>query len=119
MNTNQTLTSKSRLWRFRKSGLVAVLLLFSGMVLLWQGNNSDSNSDESLFHPVELGAFIFKVVEPGEVESSSNVDVICEVKSRNSSGTVILEIVPEGMDKDDFLCKLDDSELQNQLLKSR
>ncbi len=117
-----TLTSKSRLWRFRKSGLVAVLFLLLGVwYFSGKGNNSDPNSDESLFHPVELGAFIFKVVEPGEVESSSNVDVICEVKSRNSSGTVILEIVPEGtwVDKDDFICKLDDSELQNQLLKEQ
>jgi HlyD family secretion protein len=85
------------------------------------GDGKQASGVESLFHKVEYGDFSFTVVEPGEVESSSNVDVFCEVKSRNSSGTVILEIVPEGtwVDTDDFICKLDDSELQNQLLKEQ
>jgi len=85
-----------------------------------EGGKQASGVD-SLFHKVEYGDFSFTVVEPGEVESSSNVDVFCEVKSRNSSGTVILEIVPEGtwVNAGDFICKLDDSELQNQLLKEQ
>jgi HlyD family secretion protein len=85
------------------------------------GDSKKTAGVDSLFHTVEYADFIFTVVEPGEVESSSNVDVFCEVKSRNSSGTVILEIVPEGtwVETGDFICKLDDSELQNQLLKEQ
>ncbi|MAH13953.1 MAG: hypothetical protein CMO33_09490, partial [Verrucomicrobia bacterium] len=123
MNSNsKSNKTKPTLRRSRKVGLVAVIVLFLGAWYFFgTGGKLDQNSEESLFHSVELGSFVFKIVEPGEVESSSNVDVICEVKSRNSSGTVILEIVPEGtwVDQDDFICKLDDSELQNQLLKEQ
>ena len=99
--------------------LVAVLAI--GWVMSRGENDSTDGTQDSLFHVVEHGEFIYKIVEPGEVESSSNVDVVCQVQSRNSSGTVILEIVPEGtwVEKDEFICKLDDSELQNQLIKEQ
>ena len=56
-----------------------------------------------------------------EIESVHNVDVLCEVKSRNSAGVNILEIVPEGtqVEKGDFLVRLDDSALQKDLLTQR
>lgn len=68
-----------------------------------------------------LGPFIHEVLERGEVESSSNVEVRCEVRSRSSSGTNILEIVPEGtwVEKGDFLVRLDDSALQTQLIQQQ
>lgn len=65
------------------------------------------------------GSFVHEVWERGELESSNNVEVRCQVKSQNSAGVNIIEIVPEGtvVKKDDFLVKLDDSALQTQLIQ--
>lgn len=67
---------------------------------------------------VVVGRFTHEIVERGDIASSSNVEVRCEVQLRNSmSGTAILEIVPEGtfVEAGDFLVRLDDSSLQNEL----
>lgn len=68
-----------------------------------------------------VGPFINRVLEQGEIESSSSVEVRCEVRSRNASGTNILEIVPEGtrVQAGDFLIKLDDSALQTELIQQQ
>ncbi|MEZ6091301.1 MAG: HlyD family efflux transporter periplasmic adaptor subunit [Pirellulaceae bacterium] len=68
------------------------------------------------------GPFVHTVLERGEIESSSNIEVRCEVSGRtSSSGVNILEIVPEGtwVEKGDFLVKLDDSLLQTQLIQQQ
>ena len=65
-----------------------------------------------------VGKFVHQIVERGDVQSSNNVDVRCEVQMRSiAMGTAILEIVPEGtiVDEGDFLVRLDDSTLQNDL----
>lgn len=66
-------------------------------------------------------AFVHEVIEHGEIESSSNVEVRCEVRSRSSSGTNILEIVPEGtrVQAGDFLVRLDDAALQTDLIQQQ
>lgn len=63
--------------------------------------------------------FQHMVTERGEVESSSNAEVRCEVAARNfgsGSSTTILEIVPEGtyVKKGDLICRLDASALENE-----
>jgi len=65
-----------------------------------------------------LGPFLQEVVERGEVESSSNVEIRCKVQSRASAGTPIIQIVPEGtyVKEGDFLVKLDDSSLQSDVV---
>jgi len=45
---------------------------------------------------VERKDFIHEVTERGTVASASNVEIRCMVESRNSAGTQILYIVPEG-----------------------
>lgn len=67
---------------------------------------------------VFTGGFLQEVVERGEVESSSNVEIRCEVQSRAAAGTSIIEIVPEGtyVREGEFLVKLDDSALQTDLV---
>lgn len=67
------------------------------------------------------GPFVHMVLERGEVESSSNVEVRCQVRSRSSVGTNILEIVPEGtwVEEGDFLVRLDDATLQTQLIQQQ
>lgn len=64
------------------------------------------------------GPFLQQVVERGEVESSSNVEIRCHVQSRATGGTAIIQIVPEGtyVKEGDFLVKLDDSGLQADLV---
>jgi HlyD family secretion protein len=65
--------------------------------------------------------FEHHVLERGEVGSSSNVELRCRVRSRNSSGVSILEIVPEGawVEADQFLVRLDDSALQTELIQQQ
>lgn len=68
------------------------------------------------------GPFIHTVLERGEVESSSNVEVRCQVRgARSSTGVNILEIVPEGtwVESGDFLVRLDDSTLQTELIQQQ
>lgn len=90
-------------------------------VMVKPRHGSGTGTDEVLTAQVEVGRFVFEVVEAGEVESSSNVEVRCEVQSRNSNGTAILEIVPEGtyVQKGDLLARLDDSALQSELLQQQ
>jgi multidrug efflux pump subunit AcrA (membrane-fusion protein) len=64
-----------------------------------------------LLHAVSRGPFNHIVLEQGEVESSSNIEVRCEVKSRNTSGTQIISVLPEGsqVKKGDVIVRLDSS----------
>ena len=67
-----------------------------------------------LVHVVARGPFNHIVLEQGEVESSSNIEIRCEVKSRNTSGTQIISVLPEGtqVKKGDLIVKLDSSALE-------
>jgi RND family efflux transporter MFP subunit len=71
--------------------------------------------------PVAIAPFVQEVVERGEIESSSNIEVRCEVQGRGAAGTAIIEIVPEGkyVQKGDFIVKLDDSALQADLVQQQ
>lgn len=75
----------------------------------------------SLTTAVTTGPFLREVVERGEVQSSSNVEVRCQVPSRGVGGVAILQIVPEGtyVKAGDFLARLDDSALQTELLQQQ
>lgn len=71
--------------------------------------------------PVE-GRFVHEILERGDIQSSSNIEVRCEVQSRYTpNGTAILEIVPEGtyVQPGDFLVRLDDSALRNELIRQQ
>lgn len=92
--------------------------------LLWWVNGTDDSLDteiQPLFEEVASSDFILEFIEPGEIESAENIEIKSEVKSRFSTGTSILEIVPEGMvvKKGDFLVRLDDASLQKDLLRQR
>jgi len=70
---------------------------------------------------VRSGVFTHDVVERGEIESSSNVEVRSQVQSRSGGGAPIIEIVPEGtvVAEGDFLVKLDDSSLRDELTQQQ
>ena len=74
-----------------------------------------------LLHEVKRGHFLHEITESGEIESASNVDVRCEVKSRGMGGTTILSIIPEGtyVQAGDELARLDSSGLENELNQQR
>lgn len=70
---------------------------------------------------VEKGPFQHNVVERGEVMSSSNLEIRCGVKSRNTAGTAILEVIPEGtiVKEGDVIAKLDSTALEQELVQQR
>ncbi len=74
-----------------------------------------------LLQTVSRGPFDHIVLDQGEVESSSNIDVLCEVKTRGSSGTPILWVIDEGtyVKKGDKLVELDSSALETELQAQR
>ena len=57
----------------------------------------------------------------GEVESSSNTEIVCEVKSRGSGGTAILWVIEEGtkVKKGEKLVELDAAELDLNLKEQK
>ncbi len=104
--------------------LIALVGIASSLAAAWKmlpDFFSGETSPNVLTTEVTLGPFINRVLEQGEIESSSSVEVRCEVRSRNSSGTNILEIVPEGtrVKAGDFLIRLDDSALKTELTQQQ
>lgn len=79
------------------------------------------SEDELITKVAFRGAFDHIVLEQGEIESSSNTDVICEVKSRGMGGTAILWVIEEGakVKKGDKLVEIDSSELELQLKEKK
>jgi len=67
--------------------------------------------------PAVLDRFVEEILESGEVESSSNVEIRCQVET-GSAGVAILEIVPEGtyVQPGDLLVRLDDADLRSRLI---
>ncbi len=67
---------------------------------LWYYTNGSSNgrdpSRSAITATVSHGTFRHSIVERGEIESSHNIEVRCEVKSSSSSPTTILWIIEEG-----------------------
>ena len=92
-------------------------------LLWWLSDDEDSleNEVQPLFEIVKTAEFKLEFIEPGEIESAENVEIKSEVRSRSSAGVSILEIVPEGtvVKKGDFLVRLDDANLQKDLLRQR
>lgn len=70
---------------------------------------------------IEKKPFKYEVVERGEVESSSNVEVRCEVKAQKSSSITILEVVEEGkqVTEGEVLVRLDASGLEQDLVEQQ
>jgi len=76
---------------------------------------------EPLTGVVIVGPFDHIVLEQGAIESSSNIDIICEVKSRGGSGVPILWVIDEGtyVKQGDKLVELDATALEGELKTQR
>ena len=94
--------------------VVAVGVVAAAVALPIFGDSEADDADRPVVHTVTRGVFTHDVTEPGDLESSSNVEIRCEVKSRNSSGTMILQIIPAGtlVEPGDFLVQFDASALE-------
>ena len=78
-------------------------------------------TDDVLTYTTFQGEFVSSVVESGDIESSSNQEIRCKVKSQGKAGTAIISIIEEGsqVNEGDFLCQLDDSILVEQLTHTK
>jgi HlyD family secretion protein len=86
------------------------------------GSKSRTNlAEQPLLETVRRGPFDHIVLEQGEIESSSNIDVVCEVKAKGTSGTPILWVIEEGtyVKKGDKLVELDSSAFEDELTTQR
>jgi HlyD family secretion protein len=82
---------------------------------LWPKLSWSTADAGPMMHHVARGDFVHEITDRGNVESANNVEIRCDVKSKNAAGTTILEIVPEGttVKSGDVLVKLDSSALEN------
>ncbi|MFT5466169.1 MAG: HlyD family secretion protein [Verrucomicrobiales bacterium] len=102
-----------------KAALVLILVVFVKPLL--SSKRADAASSEKIeaavTAEVTLEPFILEVIESGNIESSSNVEIRCEADV-GSAGITILEIIPEGsyVEEGDFLIRLDDAALQDKLI---
>lgn len=76
---------------------VIIVAIYFGIKLL--GVMLSSSNDQLVqwqFTSVVRKSFQHTVIEQGDIESSSNVEVECKVRSRNSSGVQIIWVIDEG-----------------------
>jgi HlyD family secretion protein len=83
---------------------------------LWPKFSHSSAESGPIMQTVERADFVHDIVDRGNVESTNNIEIRCEVRAKNAPGTTILEIVPEGtmVKKGDVLVKLDSSGLETE-----
>ena len=110
--------SASQRWRGRY-GRVSIIIpvVLCGIILLLLALNRKDGTwppqaeQTLLLHSVERSKFEAFVTEPGDIVSSSNVEVRCEVESRGSAGVTIVSLCEEGteVERGDLLVQFDDS----------
>jgi len=95
------------------AALVAVATV-AGVIAYFFFFTSEAVENGPMIHVVERGTFIHTVTERGSIESSNNVEVRCQVKSRGSSGVEIIYVIDEGtiVEADQKLAQLDSSRLE-------
>lgn len=96
-------------------GLVAVALIGVAGYFYFSGNGEAEEIDP-IMASVKRGEFVSQVLDQGEVQSSENVEIRCEVRARNGSLSV-LSVVPEGsmVKGGDFLVQLDSTAFEKEL----
>ncbi len=106
--------------------LVFLLLITAGVLgggyYFWQSNRRSTQLNDVIVTQIARAPFDHIVLEQGELESASNVDVVCKVRARNgSTGTAILWVVDEGtvVKAGDKLVELDSSALKTALKEKK
>ena len=102
-------------------GVIALACLLVGFFAV----NFFSGSDNAeIFNPitatVERGDFVSQVLDQGQIQSSENVEIRCEVRARNGT-TTVLNLAPEAsaVDAGDFLIQLDSTAFEKELEEQR
>ena len=103
-------------------GVVALLALLVGAGLYYAANNQTSDTIKPMLTSLERRVFDHIVLDQGEVESSANVEIRCEVRTRTGStgaSTSIIDVIAEGtvVKEGDWLITFDSSALEQE--KSR
>ena len=110
---------------FSSKGLIVALVVLVAVPTIaysvWPRLPWSSVENGPMMHVVERGEFVHEITDRGNVESASNVEIRCEVRSPGTSGTTILEIVPEGtyVQPGDLLVRLDSSSLEDDRTKQQ
>lgn len=103
--------------------VVAVLAaLVVGGIVYWSAfRPGEAKGPGPITNAVARGPYEFTVMEQGEVESSRNIELRCEVKSRNSGGITILDVALEGamVNPGDVLVRLDSSALDQERIQQQ
>ncbi len=97
--------------------VIAAVLMVIGLVT-WGYLTSGTNvaTFDPILTRVTRGEFVSKVLDQGEVESSENVEVRCEVKARNGQITVLKTTLEGSRVKEgDFLVQLDATSFEKEL----
>ncbi len=99
--------------------LLALIGSIGAVIWLVQQRTTAELRETPLLATVVRGPYEHVVLEQGEVESSNNVEVRCEVKNRsgsNNPSTTILDVIPEGtsVTKGDWLITFDSRTLENE-----
>lgn len=104
-------------WAFRLVLVGAAVGLGAFGVVQWAGSFESRGSDAWLTYPVKRGELLVTIVEDGNLESSQNVDIKCEV----AGGSTILSIVEDGKEvkEGDELVRLDSAQLEDQINQQR
>ncbi len=76
--------------------VVAIAIYFGIKIIGGMFSASNDQNVQWQFTTVERKPFQHVVIEQGDIESSSNVEVECTVRSRNSSGVQIIWVIDEG-----------------------
>ncbi|MDO4569517.1 MAG: efflux RND transporter periplasmic adaptor subunit, partial [Planctomycetia bacterium] len=116
-NASPSRSGKNKWSTWKRWGVVlgTLLLLFvvantfaSGWISSWFSTGEDASLR---FVSPTFGRFVHEIAVRGDISSSSNVDIKCQVRS--SGGVMILSVIPEGTEvkAGDELAKLDDSTL--------
>ena len=109
----------------RRNGNATIILLVIGCLVVALGYYAYASMKTALtqdvnasfqFREVESGLFKHTVIESGVIESSQNIDIICNVKSR-AGGVQIIWVIEEGtqVQKGDKLVELDTATLEDSL----
>lgn len=108
-------------------GLFVTLILICGLAAggyyYWRSSQGGPEIDENqlILGEVVKGPFDHIVLEQGEIESSSNTEILCQVESRGGGGTAILWVIDEGarVEKGEKLVELDSSQLETDLKQQK
>lgn len=102
--------------RRRRVWVPATLVITGGLVMALRPPHSSADPAGLMTAAAQTAPFIEEILESGELESASNVEVRCRVRS--VQGAAILTIVEEGtfLKKGERIMQLDDSDLKNRLI---